>query len=104
MVEHHRHRRRCDKLLDAGDHRQRGIDLYMPVARLHALGGGLEALPRHVGIVDAAGCEVEADAADAGLPHGVEAASVVLSSITATPRAFGPRAFMPNSVGELSGP
>jgi hypothetical protein len=31
-------------------------------------------------------------------------ASLVLSSITATPRAMAPRAFMPNSVAELSGP
>jgi len=30
--------------------------------------------------------------------------SGVLSSITATPRAVAPRAFMPNSVAELSVP
>ena len=46
----------------------------MPAARLHALDGGREARPGDTRIIDAAGCEIEANAANAGLAHQVEIA------------------------------
>ena len=54
-----------------------------------ALDPGLKARPPDVGIVDAAGCEIEPDAANAGLFMASRSLSGVLSSITATPRAVG---------------
>ena len=41
MIEHDRHRRGGDQILDRRDHRQRGVELHMPAARLHALDRGL---------------------------------------------------------------
>jgi hypothetical protein len=40
----------------------------VPAARFHALDGGREAWPGDARIIDAAGCEIEANAANAGLP------------------------------------
>src|SRR5712664_2873584 len=44
----------------------------MPAARLDAIDRGLKARTAHIWIVDAAGCEVKPDAADARLVHGLE--------------------------------
>ena len=74
MIEHDRHRRGHDQILDRRDHRHVGIDLHVPAARLHALDGIREPRPGDIRIVDAAGCEIEADAANAGLAHQVEIA------------------------------
>jgi hypothetical protein len=46
----------------------------MPAARLHALHCCRETGTADIGIVDAAGCKVKADAAEADLVHGVEVA------------------------------
>ena len=74
MVEHDRHRRGGDEILDRRYHRQAGVDLDMPAARPDALDAGLQARPPDIGIAGAAGGEIEPDAADAGLVHGVELA------------------------------
>jgi hypothetical protein len=72
MVEHDRHRGRRDQILDRGNHRKTREQLHMPAARLDALDGGGKPRPADGGIIDAAGGEVEPDAADARLAHGVE--------------------------------
>ena len=72
MIKHERHRGCGDEILDRGDHRQIGVHLDMPVAVLDALDASLKALPSDVWIVGAAGCEIEPDAANARLVHGVQ--------------------------------
>ena len=74
MVEHDRHRSAQHEILDRDDHWEAGVELDMPAARLHALDRGGEARAADIGIVDATGCEVKADAAEADLVHGVERA------------------------------
>ena len=74
MIEHDRHRRGGDEVLDRRDHREIGEELDMPAAPLDALDRGLKARAADIGIVDAAGGEIEPDAADARLVHGVEVA------------------------------
>ena len=74
MIEYDRHRRGHDQILDRGNHRRVGVKLHVPAARFHALDGGREAWPSDVRIIDAAGCEIEANAANAGLAHQVEIA------------------------------
>ena len=72
MIEHDRHGRGGDEVLDRGDHRKRGEQLHVPAARLYAFDRGGEARPADVRIIDAAGREIEADAAKAVLSHRVE--------------------------------
>ena len=72
MVEYHRHGRTHNQILDGRYHGQDGVKLDVPAARLHPLHGRGEARAADIGIVDAAGCEVEANATEAGLVHGVE--------------------------------
>jgi len=55
VIEHQRHRRGGERVFHRGDHRQCRVELDMPVAALHARGGGEEALSRDFGIVDACG-------------------------------------------------
>ena len=74
MIEYDRHRRGHDQILDRGNHRRVGVKLHVPAARFHALDGGREAWPSDARIIDAAGCEIEANAANAGLSHQVEIA------------------------------
>lgn len=74
MVEHDRHRRRLDEVLDRRDHGKRGVELHMPAARLHALDCRGEAGAADIGIIDAAGRQIEADASEAVLMHRVERA------------------------------
>jgi len=64
----------------------------------------LEARPADAGIADAPpGREIEPYAAKAAAFRRRDRLGRVVS-ITATPRAVKPRALMPNSVAELSGP
>ena len=72
MVEHGRHGRGQHEILDRRDHRQRRVELYVPAARLHALDGGGEAGSADIGIVDAVGCEIDTDAAEAVRLHRIE--------------------------------
>ncbi|MEY9669059.1 hypothetical protein ABIE80_007767 [Bradyrhizobium diazoefficiens] len=72
MIEHRGHGRGQHQVLDRRDHRQRGVELHVPAARLHALDGHSEAGPADIGIADAAGRKVDADAAEAFLLHRVE--------------------------------
>ena len=74
MVEHDRHGRGGDEVLDRGDHRRGSCTSGRASCGLHALDRRLEALPADVGIADAAGRQIEPDAAHAGLAHGVEIA------------------------------
>ena len=46
----------------------------MPVSGFHPLDRGLEARAADLGVIDAAGCQIETDTADAQLVHGVEIA------------------------------
>src|SRR5256886_1873206 len=68
------HGRRLDKILDRRYHRHVGIDLHVPAARLHALDSVRKSWAGDTGIIDAPGCEIEPDAANAGLAHQVEIA------------------------------
>jgi hypothetical protein len=72
VVEHDRYRRGQHLLTDAADHAEVGEDLDVPVAACHARQRRLEALARHRGIVGAAGREIEADASQPRLAHGIE--------------------------------
>src|SRR5258707_6668676 len=73
MIEHNGDRRGGDEVLDRGDHREIREQLNMPIAVLDAFDRSLKTRPAHGRVVDAAGCEIEPDAADArlflALPH-----------------------------------
>ena len=72
MVEHGGHRSSQHQLLDRRDHRQRGVELHVPAACLHALDGGREARAADIRIADAAGGEIDATAAKTVRLHCVE--------------------------------
>ena len=94
MIEHDRHRRGGDEILDRGDHRQNCEQLDMPAARSSRARPRPESAARPT-----AGSLTPPVARLSRMPRmparfmASRSASGVLSSITATPRAVAPRAF-----------
>ena len=72
VVENDRHRRCGQRIFHRGNDRQCRIELDVPVAALHALGGSEKTLARDVGIVDAGSGQIEPDALETQFGEPVE--------------------------------
>ena len=73
MIDHDRHRRVQNQVLDSRHYRQAGIDLNVPAGALHETAQRLKSAPAGIGVA-LAGAQIQADAAHAGSVHGVQIA------------------------------